>query len=143
LNVPSLHRTPPAATRARYSACVNPDAQGAVRSQDERTLVHSLAQPHQWLKQLLSGEVSSPRMIAVAVRKSERYVSKLMRVAFLASDLVEALLEGRVTSRLTLADLTDQLPWDWNEQRRRFTVVFGAKGSSPHPKSGVLESFGR
>ena len=62
-------------------------------------------------------------MIAAAVGKSERYVSKLMRVAFLASDLVEALLEGRAPRRITLAEVTDNLPWDWNEQRRLFGFV--------------------
>jgi len=70
-------------------------------------------------------------------------VSKLIRVAFLAPDLVEALLEGRVPSRLTLAELTDQLPWDWNEQRRRLAAVLGAKKTSPHPRSGAPESLGR
>ena len=87
--------------------------------------------------------MSSLRMIAGAAGKSERYVSKLIRLAFLAPDLVEALLEGRAPSRLTLAELTDQLPWDWNEQRRRFAVVLGAKRTSAHPQSFALESFGR
>jgi len=44
-------------------------------------------------------------------------VSKLIRAAFLASHLVEAVLEGRAPSQLTLAELTKELPWDWNEQR--------------------------
>jgi DNA invertase Pin-like site-specific DNA recombinase len=122
---------------------VSQNAQGAVHSQDERTLVHSFAQAHQWLEQLLSGEASSLRMIARAAGKSERYVSKLIRLAFLAPDLVEALLEGRAPSRLTLAELTDQLPWDWNEQRRRFAVVLSAKKTSPHARSAAPESLGR
>jgi len=81
---------------------------------------------HQWLEQLLRGEMSSLRMIAAAAGKSERYVSKLIRTAFLAPDLVEAVLDGRAPTRLTLAELTDDLPWDWNEQRRRFARLLGA-----------------
>ena len=73
--------------------------------------------------------MSSLRLIAAAAGKSERYVSKLIRAGFLAPDLVEALLDGGAISRLTLADLTDQLPWDWSEQRRRFAVVLGAPES--------------
>jgi len=65
------------------------------------------------------------RTIAGAVGKSERYVSKLIRAALLAPDLVEALLEGRAPSELTLAQLTKDFPWDWNEQRRLF-------GFAPH-----------
>jgi len=91
-----------------------------VPSQHEAALVHALAQAHQWLEQLLSGELSSLRMIAGAVGKSERYVSKRIRAAFLAPDLVEVLLERRGPPELTLAELTKDLPYDWNEQRRLF-----------------------
>ena len=69
---------------------------------------------------------SSRQAKARKAGKSERYVSKLIRTAFLAPDLVEAVLEGRAPTRLTLAELTDDLPWDWNEQRRRFAHVLGA-----------------
>ena len=42
---------------------VSREAHGAVHSQHECELVHALAQAHQWLEQLLSGEVSSLRMM--------------------------------------------------------------------------------
>jgi len=112
---------------------VSRDAPGAVSSQDERRLVHTLAQAHQWLGQLLSGEVSSLHRIAAAVGRSERYVSKVIRTAFLAPDLVEAVLEGRAPSQLTLAELTKELPWDWNEQRRRFAAVRGVNRTPRDP----------
>ena len=99
---------------------ISREAQSAVPSQHEAALVHALAQAHQWLEQLLSGELSSLRMIAGAVGKSERYVSKRIRAAFLAPDLVEVLLERRGPPELTLAELTKDLPYDWNEQRRLF-----------------------
>ena len=65
--------------------------------------------------------------------KSERYVSKLIRAALLAPDLVEAVLEGRAPSQLTLAALTKELPWDWNEQRRRFAAVRGVNRTPRDP----------
>jgi hypothetical protein len=117
---------------------VGRDTPWAVESQDERTLIHTLAQAHQWLEQLLSGEVSSLRMIAAAVGKSERYVSKVIRAAFLAPDLLEAVLAGRAPTPLTLAQLTKDLPCDWNEQRRRFAVVLGANRTAQHPESASL-----
>ena len=64
-------------------------------------------------------------MIAAAAGKSERHVSKMICIAFLAPDLVEALLERRAPRRITLTEVTDNLPWDWNEQRRLF-------GFAPH-----------
>jgi len=72
-----------------------PQPSGCVHSQDEPRLIQTLARAHQWLEQLPSGEVCSLRMIAAAVGKNERYVSKLIRTAFLAPDLVEAVLEQR------------------------------------------------
>jgi hypothetical protein len=50
-------------------------------------------------------------------------VSKAIRAAFLAPDLVEALLEGHAPPQLALAQLTKDLPFDWNEQRRLFGFV--------------------
>jgi site-specific DNA recombinase len=117
---------------------VSRDRPGAVRSQDERQLIYTLAQAHRWLEQLLSGEMSSLRMIAATVGKSERHVSKVIRTAFLAPDLVEALLEGRAPLQLTLAELTKHLPWDWDEQRRRFAAVLGANRTSQHPASAAV-----
>ena len=51
---------------------VSRDTPGGVESQGDRRLIHTLAHAHQWLEQLLGGEVSSLRMIAAAVGKSER-----------------------------------------------------------------------
>ena len=77
-------------------------------------------------------------MIAAAVGKSERYVSKVIRVAFLAPHLVEAVLEARPPARLTVAELTDDLPWDWNEQWRRFAVALGANRTRERPESAAV-----
>ena len=51
---------------------VSRDTPDGGHSQDEPRLIQTLAQAHQWVEQLLSGEVSSLRMIAAAVGKSER-----------------------------------------------------------------------
>src|SRR5262249_59818384 len=91
--------------------------------QDQLQLLHTLARAYQWREQLLSGEVSSLRMIAKSVGKSERYVGQVIRAAFLAPDLVEALLQGRSPAQLNLARLTKDLPSDWSEQRRCFGLA--------------------
>ena len=67
-------------------------------------------------------------------------MSQLVHCAFLAPDLVEAVLEGRVSIGLTLAELTKDLPSDWDEQRRLFAVVLGANRTSPHAESAVVSS---
>jgi site-specific DNA recombinase len=51
---------------------------------------------------------------------SRSYLTRLARLAFLAPDIVCAILEGRQPTSLTAARLIriTQLPLDWSEQRK-------------------------
>jgi hypothetical protein len=44
--------------------------------------------------------------------RSEGQVREVIRAAFLAPELVEALLQGRRPARLTLRGVMSELPWD-------------------------------
>ena len=55
---------------------------------------HVLARPWQWQKMLVHGASSSVTEIAEAERISKVYVSRILRLALLAPDLVEAILGG-------------------------------------------------
>ena len=76
-------------------------------------------------------DVPSLRAIAQSVGKSERHVSQVIRIAFLTSDLVEALLQGRRPAPLTVRDgmkeLHRQVAWSTrcypNSERYRFGLV--------------------
>lgn len=70
----------------------------------------------------MSGEVDSLRAIAEELRVTERYVSRIFRCAFLAPDIVEAILEGRQPPRLTVEKLRLNAPLLWTEQRKSFRV---------------------
>ena len=102
---------------------VTPQEASATAAQEDRALIEVLAQGHRWLEQWLRGEVPSLRAIAKSAGKSERHVSQVIRAAFLAPDLVEAVLQGRQPAQLTLRQVMKQLPWDWSEQRRRFGLA--------------------
>ena len=45
-------------------------------------------------------------------------MSRILRLALLAPDIVEAILEGRTSQALMLEKLERPLPTDWEEQRR-------------------------
>jgi hypothetical protein len=49
---------------------------------------------------------------------NDRYTSRILRSAFLAPDIVEAILEGRQPAGMTLDRMLDDLPLDWDKQRR-------------------------
>jgi len=50
---------------------------------------------------------------------TRRYIRRLVNLAFLSPQLVEAILQGRQPIALTATRLTElDLPLDWSEQRR-------------------------
>jgi site-specific DNA recombinase len=83
-------------------------------------LIKAVARAHVWYERLLSGEASSLQAIAREHGVMPRYVRRILRCAFLAPDLVEAILQGRQPPELTLAGLCHTLPLDWVEQRKEF-----------------------
>ena len=48
------------------------------------------------------------------------YVSRILRLALLAPEIVEAILDGRQTLGLQLDDLLQGFPLEWEEQRSSF-----------------------
>jgi site-specific DNA recombinase len=86
-------------------------------------LIKAVARAHVWYAQLLSGEAPSLRAIAREHGVMPRYVRRILRCAFLAPDLVEAILHGRQPPELTLAGLCHALPLDWAEQCKEFGQV--------------------
>lgn len=51
---------------------------------------------------------------------NEAYVRRILRLAFLAPDIVESIAEGRHPRALTLQRVLGPVPLAWAEQRRQF-----------------------
>jgi hypothetical protein len=83
-------------------------------------LIRALVKACSWKEQLISGRSISIRAIATGEGVTERYVARLLKLAFLAPDIVEAILEGRQPADLELQRLLQDIPLGWEEQRRRF-----------------------
>ena len=70
---------------------------------------------------LTSGDVRSIQDIAEREDVCPIYTGQLMPLAFLAPDLVEAILDGRQPPRLSLISLIKTtIPLRWSEQRTLF-----------------------
>ena len=65
-------------------------------------LVKALARAWRWQKLLDRGVYSSVTEIAEAERISKSYVSRILRLALLAPDIVEAILGGWADQRVML-----------------------------------------
>ena len=77
-----------------------------------------------WHAELLSGRGKSQPHIAKDMGVSERYLRKIIPCAFLAPDIVEAILHGLQPADLTLARLTKELPIKWADQRRQLALQY-------------------
>jgi hypothetical protein len=111
-------------------------AAGTTPPRPNPTLVKALARAHSWAASLLSGQASSIRAIAQAERLTERYVARIIPLAFLAPDITEAILAGTQPQDLTLAQLCKPLPLAWREQSR--TLGFDAAFEHHPPRAALV-----
>jgi hypothetical protein len=90
----------------------------ATKPQPNGALVKALARAWRWQRMLDQGVYSSVSDIAEAdgIRKS--YVSRILRLALLAPDIVERILDGRQTAGL--AQLVKPFPIEWEGQLEQF-----------------------
>ncbi len=84
----------------------------------DKPLIQAVARGRYWHDLLLSGEAKSREEIAKTYRISGQHVARLLPLAWLAPDIVEAILDGRHPKALTVKRLLAKLPMDWSEQRR-------------------------
>jgi hypothetical protein len=82
-------------------------------------LVKAVARAHRWFDELSTGKAGSLAAIAAREGLSVRYVGRLIRLAFLAPEIVEAIVEGRQPTMLTAEALTRriELPLSWCSQK--------------------------
>jgi hypothetical protein len=88
------------------------------KPQPDGTLVKALARAWRWQRMLDDGVYTSVSEIGDAEKISKSYVSRILRLALLAPDIVEAVLAGRSDQALMLETLERPLPASWEEQRR-------------------------
>jgi hypothetical protein len=100
---------------------VAPDGSAIVptnKPQPDGTLVKALAWAWRWQRMLDEGLYASVSEIGDAENISKSYVSRILRLALLAPDLVDVILAGRTNQGITLKQLEQPLTACWEEQRR-------------------------
>ena len=89
----------------------------------DRPLVRALALARCWSREIATGTTPSLRAIAKREDICPSYARQILPLAFLAPDLVEAVLEGKQPPSLSLAALVAKpLPVLWDEQRALFAT---------------------
>ena len=86
----------------------------------DSALLKAVARAQQWSEDLLMGRAQSVVEIAEREGVTDRYVRRLTRLAFLAPEIVEAIVAGNQPPELTAEALAEriELPLLWTAQER-------------------------
>src|SRR5204863_95419 len=88
-------------------------------SRCDPALIRAIARGRTWFEELATGRVRSLQQLAKRDGISRRYIRRLVGLAFLSPQLVEAILQGGQPVELTATRLTEaDLPLDWTEQHQ-------------------------
>jgi site-specific DNA recombinase len=88
-------------------------------SRCDPALIKAIARGRAWFEELATGRARSLQELARRDGITRRYIRRLVGLAFLSPQLVEAILQGRQSGELTVTRLTEfDLPLDWTEQHR-------------------------
>jgi len=96
------------------------------RTAYQKPLVIALARAHQWQRILDEGRVTSISDLAKRLKVDHAYVSRLLHLTLLAPGIIEAILNGKEPSGLSLARLHKSFGTGWNDQR----MILGFKTAS-------------
>jgi len=94
-----------------------PETPSQQRSRIDNTMVKAIARAFRWQHMLESGTHATLLELARAEKINPSYVSRVLRLTLLAPDIVEAVLDGRQGSELTLARLLEPFPVKWADQK--------------------------
>jgi site-specific DNA recombinase len=91
----------------------------------DSALLKAVARAHQWSEDLLMGRAQSVAEISEREGVADRYVRRLMRLGFLAPEIVEAIVEGSQPRELSAEALAERiaLPLIWTSQEQAVGIA--------------------
>jgi DNA invertase Pin-like site-specific DNA recombinase len=89
----------------------------AYKASSASAAARALSRAHSWVERILRGEILNQRSIAKEEGLNERYVSRIIPLAFLAPDITEAILNGSIGPQFSLKNFPADISADWMEQR--------------------------
>ncbi len=93
-----------------------------VESQHDITLIKAVARAFRWLRMLETGRFATITELAAAEKINASYVSRILRLALLAPDVVEAILDGRQPEGMALPGLLEGVDVKWAQQNGVFVA---------------------
>ena len=97
-----------------------PNASAGPTDADRTTILTAIARSKAWVEEVLSNPVETFESIATREGRSARYIKLLAPLAYVSPRLIEALVDGRPVSNMTITSLARSLPLSWAEQERAY-----------------------
>jgi site-specific DNA recombinase len=91
-----------------------------VRSDKRQLLLRGIAKARAWACELAEARIESIEAIAARENYSPRHVRQMLPLAFLAPDIVTAILANAIPADLRISHITGGLPYSWKQQREKF-----------------------
>ena len=89
----------------------------------DNTLVKALARAFRWKRMLEAGEFATIAELAEREGIASSYMTRILRLTLLAPDIVAAILDGRHGPAVTLAQVFEPFPVEWERQAVHFESV--------------------
>jgi hypothetical protein len=86
---------------------------------DFSTVLRAIGRAWSWRRRMEAGEFATIQELAAAVGLAERHVSRQLRLAYLAPEVLKRLTCGREASAVSLYDLCFLAGETWGEQFQR------------------------
>ncbi len=109
--------------RGGKAVIVMPDGSRAIERREaliDNAMVKLLARGHRWHRKLFDGTHASIEDMAKSENISPSFVSRILRLAYLSPTVVEAILDGKYPANLTMKDLMEPFPMEWERQEKLF-----------------------
>ena len=91
-------------------------------------ILRAIGRAWAWRRRMEAGEFGTVRDLAIAVNLAERHVSRQLRLAYLAPEVLKRLVYRREVSAITVKQLADCALLSWQEQEGEvFAEDGGAK----------------
>jgi hypothetical protein len=99
-----------------------------ISDEPDQALIKLIADARNWVRRLLDEELASIRALARDLDLDHRHVTRALPLAFLAPDIIRAILDGRQPVELTVTSLKrlDPLPMRWDDQRTALGIPSAA-----------------
>ncbi|MDE2184979.1 MAG: recombinase family protein [Alphaproteobacteria bacterium] len=89
-----------------------------LRADSRQTLLLGIAKARVWAQELVEGRIAGAEEIARREGCSARYVRVTLSLAFLAPDIIAAVVANAVPPNLGISRFTENLPLSWKQQHQ-------------------------